>query len=62
MQIIDALSQEPRPRWIEKIKGVKSDLFRTSWGNYRIIYSIEDKILLVTIFDVNARKDVYKNI
>lgn len=62
LQVIDALSQDPRPRWIEKIKGVKTDLFRTSWGNYRIIYTIEDDILIVTVFDINARKDVYKKL
>lgn len=62
MQIIQALSVNPRPRWIEKIKGSDKPIFRVAWGSYRIIYTIEDHILLVTIVDVNHRKDVYRNL
>lgn len=62
MQVVEALSVNPRPRWVEKIKGTKECLFRVAWGNYRVLYTIEDHILLVAIVDINDRKDVYRDL
>ena len=62
-QVIMHLAEEPRPRWVEKLKGIKNgEYYRTSWGNYRILYSIEDHILQVTIVEVDGRDDVYKKL
>ena len=36
-----------------------ADLRRIRVGNYRIIYSIEDKIQLVDIREIGDRKDIY---
>ncbi|WP_017749501.1 type II toxin-antitoxin system RelE family toxin [Scytonema hofmannii] len=38
-----------------------SELYRVRAGNYRIIYQIQDDVLLVTIVRVGHRRDVYKN-
>ena len=62
IQVIDALAENPRPRWVEKIKGTKESIYRLAWGNYRILYTIVDDKLLVIVVDVNDRKDVYKNL
>lgn len=62
LETIDDLSKDPRPRWIEKLKGLKNDFYRTSWGNYRIIYTIQDEILLVTVIKVDGRDDSYKKL
>lgn len=45
---IDALADAPRPPGYIKLHGV-GDLYRIDSGNYRIVYSIEDKILTVEI-------------
>ncbi len=57
--IIDALSQEPRPRGVKKLKG-SSNLWRIRVGDYRIIYRIDDREHLVDISHIRNRKDAYE--
>ena len=56
---LELLGENPRPKGCKKLKGF-SDLLRVRVGNYRIIYSIEDKVLLVDIREIGHRKDIYK--
>lgn len=61
MERIDSLTENPRPDDCKKLKGnQKSPLYRVRSGNYRIIYSIQDNVLLVLIVEVGHRKDVYR--
>jgi mRNA interferase RelE/StbE len=53
------LLDEPRPRWMEKLKARPG--FRISVGNYRIVYSVDDNKKLISILDINDRKDVYRH-
>jgi len=55
---IEALSKDPRPRGIEKLKGLPG--YRVRAGNYRIVYTIDDGKLIICVIDVDHRKDVYK--
>ncbi|MBA2662863.1 MAG: type II toxin-antitoxin system RelE/ParE family toxin [Bradymonadaceae bacterium] len=57
-QAIDALKDEPRPEGVRKLSGAEN-LWRVRVGDYRIIYSIEDDILLVTLVRVRHRRDAY---
>lgn len=59
LETIEALSKEPRPRWTEKLKNRAG--YRVRAGNYRIIYTINDKKLIIFVIDVDDRKDVYRN-
>ncbi len=52
------LSKEPRPNGYKKLKGRAA--FRIRVANYRIIYRIQDDILLIDIIDIGHRKDIYK--
>src|SRR5438105_4569034 len=54
---IDHLSNEPRPAGCKKLKGRNEDLWRIRVGDYRIIYSIADKIQIIDIRRVRHRKD-----
>lgn len=56
---VDSLSVDPRPVGAKKLKGV-GDLYRIRAGNYRIIYKIQDFILLVIVVRISHRKDVYR--
>jgi mRNA interferase RelE/StbE len=58
---IDGLAQEPRPHGVEKLE-TEEDLYRIRVGDYRIIYSIEDRRLLVLVLDIGDRKDVYRGL
>ena len=55
---IRSLALEPRPRDCKKLSG--QEKYRVRCGNYRILYQIEDDILIVLIVKVGHRKDVYR--
>jgi len=64
IQLISALRQlqkNPRPKQTKKLAGM-DDLYRVRAGNYRIVYTIQDKKLLVLIVKIAHRKEVYKNL
>ncbi len=48
IEVIDALSVDPRPFGYIKLKGFKN-LLRVRVGNYRIIYSVNDTERIVII-------------
>jgi len=52
------LEENPRPHGCEKMSG--KDAYRIRVGDYRIIYTIKDKILLVTVIDAGHRREVYR--
>ncbi|MFI5195666.1 MAG: type II toxin-antitoxin system RelE/ParE family toxin [Chitinophagales bacterium] len=54
-----SLEIAPRPHGCIKLTG-SENIYRIRVGPYRIVYSIEDAELIVFIFDVDDRKDVYK--
>lgn len=56
---INALSEDPRPMGCEKLSGNKK--YRIRQGNYRILYHIEDQILVVIVVRIRHRKDVYRD-
>lgn len=55
---IEALAEEPRPDGARKLKGI-GGTYRVRSGDYRILYTIADEVLLVVIVTVGDRKDVY---
>ncbi len=56
--VLQALEKDPRPVGCKKLKGFKN-LWRVRVGNYRIIYAVEDIVLLVDVREIGDRKDVY---
>ncbi len=57
-KIITGLAGNPRPTGTKKLKG--RNAWRIRQGNYRIIYEIQDNILIVTVVALGHRKDIYK--
>jgi len=56
---IDALAENPRPRGV-KVLEANEKLMRIRSGDYRIIYQIQDKHLVVLVIRVGHRRDVYQ--
>ena len=56
---IEALSTDPRPHGVEKIKGEEA-LFRIRVGDYRVVYAVFDDRLLILIVKVGHRREVYR--
>ncbi len=44
---------------MKKLKGAE-DLYRIRVRDYRIVYAIEDELLLVTVVDAGHRRNVYR--
>lgn len=59
IEIIELLAEEPRPVGVVKLSAT-GNLYRVRTGDYRIIYEIQDRILLIVITKVGHRRDVYK--
>ncbi len=58
-EAVDNLANESKPLGCKKLVGNTS--YRIRVGNYRIIYDIEDDVLIITIIKIGHRKDVYDN-
>ena len=59
VRVIQALSTDPRPPGCRKLSG-HDDVFRVRIGRYRVLYSIEDRRLLIIVLKVGDRKDIYR--
>jgi mRNA interferase RelE/StbE len=53
-----ALANDPRPSGCKKLKG--NELWRIRVGDYRIIYQIHDRVLVVLVVSIGHRSDVYR--
>ena len=56
---IDSLESDPRPIGYKKLKGF-ANLFRIRISEIRVLYSIEDKMLIIEIIKIGYRREVYK--
>jgi mRNA interferase RelE/StbE len=54
---IALLARDPRPPAARALKG--RDGLRVRVGDYRIIYTVQDDILLVVVVTLGHRRDVY---
>jgi mRNA interferase RelE/StbE len=55
---IQALADNPRPLGSEKLAG--DDKYRIRYGVYRVLYEIDDALVLVTVVRVAHRREVYR--
>ena len=55
---IESLSENPRP--VDSIKLSGEEKYRVWYGDCRILYAIQDQILVIYIVKVGHRKDVYR--
>jgi mRNA interferase RelE/StbE len=58
--VLKSLETNPRPVSCKKLKG-HADLWRIRVGDYRIVYAIDDVILLVDVRKIGHRKDIYED-
>jgi len=52
------LENNPRPSGCKKLVGY-DDIYRIRVGSYRVIYTINDNILIVEVIKVGTRQSVY---
>ncbi len=56
---IVALAYDPRPAGAKKLKG-RHDLWRIRAGDYRIVYEVRDRTLVVLVVRVAHRREAYR--
>ena len=55
---IENLADNPRPPGSEKLSG--EEKYRLRQGDYRVLYSIQDGSMAVTIVRIGHRREVYR--
>jgi mRNA interferase RelE/StbE len=55
---IESLAQDPRAPSCEKLTG--HEQYRIRQGNYRILYTIDDPVLIVVVVRIGHRREVYR--
>jgi mRNA interferase RelE/StbE len=55
---IQALADNPRPPGSEKLSA--QECHRIRQGDYRVVYSIDDRNFIVDIFKIGHRREIYK--
>ena len=58
LQRIRLLADDPRPPGCEKLSG--QERYRLRQGVYRIVYEIDDNVLIVLVVKIGHRKGVYR--
>ena len=56
---IQALASDPRPTGCEKLSG--GEKYRIRQGNYRILYTVKDDVLIVIVIRLGHRREVYRS-
>lgn len=51
------LEENPRPHGVKKLRGESA--YRIRVGDYRVVYTIDDNVVLVIVIRVGHRRDVY---
>jgi mRNA interferase RelE/StbE len=59
-QALLSLAENPVPAGSKQLVGEDPPLYRVRVGDYRILYQIEDDVLVILVVHVGHRKDVYR--
>lgn len=57
--VVELLAQDPRPTGAKKLVSGR-DEWRVRTGDYRIVYEIDDGVLLVLVLAVGHRREIYR--
>jgi len=58
---IEELKKQPFPVQAKKLQDCES-LYRIRIGNYRVVYEIDENRMIITIYYIRHRKDVYRSL
>lgn len=56
---VQELADNPRPNGVVKLEN-SDDRYRIRVGDYRVLYEIQDDLLIVSVIRVGHRREVYR--
>jgi mRNA interferase RelE/StbE len=56
---IESLADDPRPSGV-KLLSVEDRIYRLRTGDFRILYQVNDKVLLILVVAIGHRREVYR--
>ena len=56
---LKSLEEDPRPPGVAKLSGAE-DLYRVRAGDWRIVYAVRDRELVVVVVRLGHRREVYR--
>ena len=56
---LDAIQENPRPPGVVKLAG-DENTYRIRVGDWRIVYEVRDKVLVVLVVRIGHRREVYR--
>ncbi len=59
LKAVESLASVPHPEGSRKLHG-SEHLYRVRRGEYRVVYSVENRVLVIQRIRVGHRKDVYR--
>jgi len=59
LRAVLALADDPRPLGCRKLQGY-DDIYRIRIGRYRVLYSIDQSRIIVSVLKVAHRRDAYR--
>ena len=58
--LLESLAENPLPDGCTKLSGKLGGLYRLRSGNYRVVYQVKVKELIVFVLRIGKRGDIYK--
>jgi mRNA interferase RelE/StbE len=59
---ITKLGGDPRPPGVRALTGQPSGTMRLRIGDYRVVYVVQDDLILVTVVRIAHRREVYRDL
>lgn len=60
LESVTQLAANPRPVACKKLRGA-DDLYRIRVADYRVVYAIDDSVLIIEIIRVGHRRNIYQS-
>ena len=58
--VVDKLAGDPRPAGVKALTGMPGVFRIRVADSYRVLYTIDDTVLLVLVVDVGHRREIYR--
>jgi mRNA interferase RelE/StbE len=58
--VVDNLAADPRPAGVKALTGMPGVFRIRVADSYRVLYTIDDTVLLVLVVDVGHRREIYR--